>query len=280
MKYKIIALDIDGTLTNSEKIITDATKDKLIEFQRSGGKVILASGRPTMGIIPHAENLELKKYGGYILSFNGGCAIDCKSGEILFQQKLPLSVIPEIIDIIKGYSVGINTYEGENIIAGKCINEYTELEAKINGMNIKFVDDFTGYVNFDINKCLIQGDPAVILELEKILSERYSGRLGIFKSEAFFLEIVPNGIDKAMSIDRLLKMIGIQTKECIACGDGFNDISMIKYAGLGVAMSNAKQPVKDAADYITLSNDQDGIAHLLKKVIKHKSRMPVYKTIE
>ena len=279
MKYKIIALDIDGTLTNSKKIITDATKEKIMEFQRSGGKVILASGRPTMGIVPHAEKLELSKYGGYILSFNGGCMIDCKSGEILFQQKLPLNVIPEIMDIIKDYPVGINTYEGENIIAGKTINEYTELEARINGMNIKFVDDFVGYVSFDVNKCLLQGDPSVILELEKILSEKYKGRLSIFKSESFFLEIVPYGIDKAMSIDRLLKMTGIRTEECIACGDGFNDISMIKYAGLGVAMSNAKQPVKDAADYITLSNDQDGIAHLLKKVFRHKSIATSYRTI-
>ena len=74
-----------------------------------------------------------------------------------------------------------------------------------------------------------------------------------------------------MSIDRLLGMIGIKTEECIACGDGFNDISMIKYAGFGVAMSNAKPSVKDAADYITLSNDEDGIAHLLKKIKKHPS---------
>lgn len=263
MSYKIISLDIDGTLTNSQKVITDKTRQRLIEFQQNGGKVILASGRPTMGIVPHAQTLRLEEYGGYILAFNGGCVIDCKSGDILFQEKLPLSVIPEICDIIKDYPVGINTYKGKDIIVGNNINKYTELEAKINGMDIKYVDDFVSYVDFDINKCLLQGEPEYILELEKILSEKYKGKLGVFKSEAFFLEIVPNGIDKAQSIDRLLGMIGIRTEECIACGDGFNDISMIKYAGLGVAMSNAKPPVKEAADYITLSNDEDGIAHLL-----------------
>lgn len=268
MKYRIIALDLDGTLTNSEKIITEKTKKRLIDFQENGGKVILASGRPTMGIVPHAENLRLKEYGGYILAFNGGCVIDCKTDSIMFQQKLPLSVIPEICGIIKDYPVGINTYEGENILVGNNINSYTELEARINGMGIKFVDNFAEYVNFDINKCLLQGDPEIILKLEKILSEKYKDILGIFKSEAFFLEIVPKDVDKALAIDKLLKMIDIKTEECIACGDGFNDISMIRYAGLGVAMSNAKQPVKDAADYITLSNDEDGIAHLLKKVSK------------
>ena len=239
-----------------------------MDFQRSGGKIILASGRPTMGIVPHAESLCLKDFGGYILAFNGGCVIDCSTGKTMFSQNLPNSVIPEICDIIRDYPVGINTYEGKYILSGNQINSYTEIEARINGMEIKFVEDFPGYVNFDVNKCLLQGDPEVIAELEKLLAEKYKGRLGIFRSEAFFLEIVPDGVDKALSIDRLLKTTGIKTEECIACGDGFNDISMIKYAGLGVAMSNAKQPVKDAADYITLSNDEDGIAHLLKKIAK------------
>ena len=266
MKYRIIALDLDGTLTNSEKKITEKTRKRLMDFQKNGGKVILASGRPTMGIMPHAENLRLSEFGGYIMAYNGGCVIDCAAGKTMFSSNLPLSVVPEICDVIKDYPVGINTYEGSSILAGNEINKYTETEARINGMDIKFVDNFAEYVNFDINKCLLHGEPDVICELEKILSGKYKGKLGIFRSEAFFLEIVPNGIDKAKSIDKLLKMIDIKTEHCIACGDGFNDISMLKYAGLGVAMSNAKQPVKDAADYITLSNDEDGIAHLLKRL--------------
>lgn len=266
MKYRIIALDLDGTLTNSEKKITEKTRKRLMDFQKNGGKVILASGRPTMGIMPHAENLRLSEFGGYIMAYNGGCVIDCAAGKTMFSSNLPLSVVPEICDVIKDYPVGINTYEGSSILVGNEINKYTETEARINGMDIKFVDNFAEYVNFDINKCLLHGEPDVICELEKILSGKYKGKLGIFRSEAFFLEIVPNGIDKAKSIDKLLKMIDIKTEQCIACGDGFNDISMLKYAGLGVAMSNAKQPVKDAADYITLSNDEDGIAHLLKRL--------------
>lgn len=268
MSYKIIALDLDGTLTNSEKVITPKTHDALIRFQKNGGKVILASGRPTMGIYPHAKSLRLDEFGGYILAFNGGRVIDCKDDSTVFQTRLPLKYIPEICNIIKDYPVGINTYEDDKIVVGLNLNDYTRLESKINAMDIKYVDDFVGYVNFDINKCLLQGEPSEILKLEKILSEKYKGELGIFKSEAFFLEIVPNGIDKAASIDRLLKTIGIKTEECIACGDGFNDVSMIEYAGLGVAMSNATEPVKAVADFVTLSNDEDGIAYVLEKFTK------------
>ena len=269
MGYKVISLDIDGTLTNSQKKITGETQNRLFEFQENGGKIILASGRPAMGIKPYADILRLKEYGGYILAYNGGSVIDCKSGKILFESTLPSYVIPEIYEVIKNYPVGINTYENDCIIVGNMINKYTELEAKINGMKIQFEDNFTDYVNFPVNKCLLHGEPDVILELENILSEKYKNRLGVFKSEAFFLEIVPQNIDKAESIDKLLKLTGYKTEECIACGDGFNDISMIRYAGLGVAMSNSKEPVKAAADYITLSNDEDGIAHLLMKIKHH-----------
>lgn len=266
MKYKVMALDIDGTLTNSQKVITEKTKQALFDFQEQGGKIILASGRPTQGIIPHAKSLHLDEYGGYILAYNGGCAIDCKTHDILFQDTLEPEYIPEIYNVIKEYPVGINTYEGDKIVVGHDINKYTELESRINGMDIKYVEDFPEYVDFDVNKCLLQGEPENILELEGVLSEKYKNKLGIFKSEPFFLEIVPQGIDKAMSIDRLLKTIGFTTEECIACGDGFNDISMLKYAGLGVAMDNASDTVKEAADFITLSNDSDGIAHLLEQI--------------
>ena len=101
MKYKVITLDIDGTLTNSEKVITENTKKALLDFQEKGGKIILASGRPQHSMFPYAETLALKKYGGYILAYNGSCVIDCKTGNIMFRQTLDRGYIPEICGIIK-----------------------------------------------------------------------------------------------------------------------------------------------------------------------------------
>lgn len=266
MFFKLLALDIDGTLTNSDKVITPVTFDMLMRYQQSGGRIVLASGRPTQGIIPHAKTLRLDRYGGCILSYNGGCAVDCKTGEVIFRSKLPLEFIPEICELIKDYPVSIVTYEKDIIIVGQEINKYTELEARINGMEMKKVGSFADYVDFDVTKCLLQGEPEYILQLEKILSRKYSDKLGIFKSEPFFLEIVPKDVDKARSMDKLINLMGISKDECIACGDGFNDISMLKYAGLGIAMSNAAEPVKEAADYITLSNNEDGIAYVLSRL--------------
>ena len=92
-------------------------------------------------------------------------------------------------------------------------------------------------------------------------------RINVYRSEPFFLELVPKKIDKAASLDSLLTQLNLTSDSLIACGDGFNDLSMIKYAGLGVAMGNAQEPVKEAADFIAPTNDEDGIVSVLEKFI-------------
>ncbi len=266
MLFKLIALDIDGTLTNSRKTISARTKSKLIAFQKNGGKIVLASGRPTQGVMPYADALRLKELGGYIMPYNGGCITECSTGNILYRNFLPHSYIPQICSMIKDYPVGINTYKDGKILAGQQINKYTELEARINFMELEFDPNFAESITEDVPKCLLHGEPEVISELEVILSERFGNELGIFKSEPFFLEIVPKTVDKAQSLERLLKTLGFSTDECIAFGDGFNDITMIRYAGLGIAMNNASDTVKREADYVTGSNDEDGIANLLEEM--------------
>ncbi len=266
MLFRIIALDIDGTLTNSRKTISLRTKSKLITFQKNGGRIVLASGRPTMGVAPYAADLRLREFGGYIMPYNGGCIVDCRTGNSLYRNYLSASYIPQICSVIKDYPVGINTYSDGKILVGHKLNKYAELEARINRMPLEYITDFEGTVTEDVPKCLLSGEPEVISELEQVLSRRFQGELGIFRSEPFFLEIVPVSVDKAQSLERLLRAINISTDECIAFGDGFNDITMIRYAGLGVAMDNASDTVKSAADYVTASNDEDGIACLLSEM--------------
>ena len=97
------------------------------------------------------------------------------------------------------------------------------------------------------------------------MKARLGKPFSIYRSEPYFLEIMPKGIDKAQSLERLLETIGLGREQMIACGDGYNDLTMIRYAGLGVAMENAILPLKNVADYITLSNNDDGIAHVVEK---------------
>lgn len=267
MEYQMIVLDIDGTLTNSQKQISPKTKQALIEIQEQGFKVVLASGRPTAGVLPLAEELELNRFGNYILSFNGAKIIDCGTNKIIFEKTLPKEVIPIVYEEAVKNNTGLISYENDTIISGTKIDQYIELESRINKIDIKEVDNFPEYISFDVNKCLMTGCPEQMEQVEKLLKARFHQYLNIYRSEPFFLEIMPQNIDKANSLSKLLGSLNLTTDQMICCGDGFNDITMIEYAGLGIAMSNSTDIVKDASDYITLSNDEEGILHVINKFI-------------
>lgn len=264
MAYEILVLDIDGTLTNSQKQISDKTYRSIMAIQERGHKVVLASGRPTPGILPLAEKLKLSEYDGYILSFNGAKVMNCRNGEIIFQQVLNRDYIPLLHTTAVENKVGLLSYEGDCVITDSEIDQYIEIESRINGIPVKQVDDFVSYIQFDINKCLMTGEHDILKRIEPELKAKLKGELNIYRSEPYFIEIMPRNIDKAYSLGKLLDYLNLSKEQMISCGDGFNDISMIEYAGMGVAMANAQEVVKNKADYITLSNDEDGVAHVIE----------------
>lgn len=267
MEAKVLVLDIDGTLTNSKKEITPATKAGIQEVIRQGNQVILASGRPTPGMRHYEKELELETSGGYLLSFNGAKVIESRTGEIVFQRLLPLSMMPGLYQFAKEHHCGLITYLGDEVISAFEPDEYVSLEARINNMPIRVVENFKGFVDFDINKCLMTAPAKEAAEYEKLLAERYKEVASVYRSEPFFIEIMPKNVNKATSLDRMLQAIGNCRENAICCGDGFNDISMIEYAGVGVAMGNAQPAVKEAADYITGTNDEDGLVEVMEKFI-------------
>lgn len=267
MAYKVLALDIDGTLTNSEKKITERTKKAVDAAAERGVKIVIASGRPVQGIREFARELRLKENDGYILSFNGGRLISCKTGEIIHDMKLPLEYLPEIYALSKEYGVNLMSYEGDDLITETPDDEFLAIEARINGLGIKKVDNLVEHIDFPINKCLMLGEGNYLAEVEKKVHAALCDRMDVYRSEPYFLEILPKGVDKAKALEKLLNMLGSSREELMACGDGFNDLTMIRYAGLGVAMANARDEVKESADYVTCSNDEDGVAAAIERFI-------------
>lgn len=265
MKHKILVLDLDGTLTNAKKEITPHTRETLIRAQEQGLKIVLASGRPTYGIVPLAEELRLGDFEGYILSYNGGQIIDWKTKKLMYENVLDPKVYPYLYECARHNGFTILSYKNEYIISEDAGNPYVQHEAFLNKMNSVTVPSFLDVINFPVAKCLIVGDPEPLAVLEQKMRTALEGTMNVFRSEPFFLELVPNGIDKARSLAVLLEELGMTPEEMIAVGDGFNDLSMIKFAGLGVAMANAQEIVKQEADYITLSNEEDGVAAVVDK---------------
>ena len=262
--YRAIALDLDGTLTNHEKVVTPKTREALLKAAANGAVIILASGRPTYGIEPVAECLELNQRGGYILSYNGGNIVNAKTGEKLFSQFLPDEVIPELYAYAKEHGHALLGYAGNEIITEMPDDQYVKEESRINKMNIRKVDNLFESLEPHPTKLLMTGDPTLMLKAEEELVEKLGDKMDIFRSAPFFLELVPKGIDKAKSLTRLLAKINLTPADLIAFGDGYNDLSMLKLAGMGVAMENAAPEVRAEADYVTLSNEEDGVAAALE----------------
>jgi hypothetical protein len=267
MDYKMIVLDLDGTLTNSQKVITPRTKAALIEAQEKGITVVLASGRPTYGVLPLAEELELERYGGYVLSFNGGIIYNCQTRQIVFQKQIPQKSNWQIIRAARQEGAVILTYENDTIVTDNASSEYVALESRVNHMKVKQVEDMETYVNFVVPKFLMVGDPTFLAEVEVHVKDILGDNFSVYRSDPYFLEILPQGIDKAQCLGQLLHLLNMDVSEMIACGDGYNDLTMVQYAGLGVAMANAVPQVLAAANYVTASNDEDGVAQVVEKFL-------------
>lgn len=270
LPYSIIALDLDGTLTNSEKNITPRTFDALMKAQREGVRLVLASGRPTFGISALANQLQLADYGGYVLSYNGGRIIDWCEKTVIFSQVVDQKLVPILYDFAEKAQLPIVTYLPEAILASKNEGEYLAEEARINGIPIVVAQNFVEeamQIAGGSTKFLIPGEPELLIQLESEMKAALSEQMEVFRSAPFFLELPPKGIDKAQSLQRLLTHLGLERDSLMAFGDGFNDLSMIQFAGQGVAMANAVEEVKSIADFVTTSNEEDGIAHALEQLL-------------
>lgn len=266
MKYKVLAFDLDGTLTNSEKKITERTRKAIHTAQEAGSIIVLASGRPVYGIMPLAAELRLPEYGGYILAYNGACIVDCRKNEIIYDCKIPDEYVPQICRFALEHDYAILTYEGDCVITNKADNRYVRIEAEINHLPVIQIENIDTYIRFPVNKFLITEAPETIQKEIGNVRALFP-TLNAFTSAPFFMEIVPPDIDKSYTLKYLLNSLGYTSEQLAAFGDGENDVKMLKDAGMGVAMANASDTVKTAAKHVTLSNDEDGCGAAIEKML-------------
>ena len=272
MQYKVLALDLDGTLTNRDKIITPRTKAALQQAARRGVCIVLASGRPTVGIWPLARELELEKTGGCILSYNGGKVIDCRTGETLVSRAFPPELLEPVCTVGRYWNTVALTYDAGGIVTEHAASPYVQEEARINKIPVREVPNLPGEIRWPIHKLLLTGDPVDMPHVEELMQQEFAGRLSIYRSQPFFIETMPLHVEKAAALELLLRRKGLTAQNLMACGDGWNDLPMIRYAGLGVAMGNAQPPVKAAAAFVTADNDHDGVGLAVERYILQEER--------
>ena len=268
MDYKMIVLDVDGTLLNNDRIITARTRATLIKLQQMGLRIVLASGRPTCGVIHLAKELDMDKHDGYVLSYNGGQIINVQTGDVVYEKRVKPEMLPYLERKAKKNKFAVFTYFEDMIYSSDISNEYIIQEAELNSMRLIEADPFSESITFSPYKCMVvSDDEESLMLLENHWKRRLAGELDVFRSEKYFLEVVPPFIDKANTLSLLLERLNIESKSVIAIGDGVCDVTMIQLAGLGIAMGNAQMSVKACADYVTSTNEENGVAVALENII-------------
>ena len=277
MSIRVIVMDVDGTMSNHKKEITPKTKAALKKAQESGVKIILASGRPDSGLSDFAIELEMGRHHGLLVSFNGSRVIDCQTGEVLFNETMTVEQGKAVLEHMKGFNVRPMIDKGNYMYVNDvydCMIKNGEQEINIiqyesRGGKYKLceMDDLAAFVDYPLNKILTAGDSIYLKEHYREMMEPFKDTLNCMFTAPFYFEFTAQGIDKAKALEAVLNPMGYMQDEIIAFGDGQNDKTMIQYAGIGVAMDNAVEELKEVADEITLSNEDDGIAASLYKHI-------------
>ena len=207
-EIKVLALDLDGTLTNSQKEVTPRTRAALDAAIAKGVTIVLASGRPTAGVLPLAKELGLDKKGGCILSYNGGKIIDCRTGETLYQKQLDAQYVPELCAFAAAQNVTIITYNKEGVVTEHPDDKWALRECFTCKLPMTGVDDLAKYVDYPICKMLITLDPARRDEVWAAGKKQFDGRIDLYPSSPFFIEAVPLGVAKDGSLAALLELAG------------------------------------------------------------------------
>ena len=268
LKYKALALDLDGTLTDSNKNIPSKNKAAVQKAMGLGVKIILISGRPVMGIAGLAKELEFEKRGGIIAAFNGGKTIDCKTGNIIQQLFFPKEIIADACDIVRKHGAQPLSYTNTQIVAETDTDPYVLTECKCNYTDVKKVPFLPDFLDYPIPKILAVGEHEQLVEVREEFLAAYSHICDSFFAESYFLELAPKGVAKDKALSSICKYLNISQEEVMACGDGLNDIPMLEYAGLGIAMKNAYPETLEKADDISpYTNDECGVAWAIEKFI-------------
>lgn len=264
---KLIALDIDGTLLNSKNMITEKTKDALIRAQDKEHILVIASGRDPIGVMPYAKELDFENHNGLICTFNGGKVINCETNEVLIDHSLEMNLAKDILNFAKENDMTYLIYAKDSIITNSEKTYRIAEIAKEDHNTYEVIINLEDRIDFRPNKILFSIEPAEIDEKIEIFEKKYKNEVNAFKSTPFFYEIMPIGIEKGGSLVEMAKFLNIDIKDTIAFGDERNDLGMLEAAGVGVVMANAPDVVKEYGDYITKSNDEDGIAYYLDKFL-------------
>ncbi|GAA0733473.1 Cof-type HAD-IIB family hydrolase [Clostridium oceanicum] len=265
--YKMIALDMDGTLLNNSKTISKENIKAVNEAKKKGIHVVLATGRSLKGVENYLNDLNLIDDKNFLVSFNGGMVQNTTSTRIIFKNymKLKEDVCP-LYELSKKLDLDLIAFTSNKCLTPK-ITEYSKVDAKLNNTELEVFDFNANSDDPSIIKLMFVGDKEKIDAAVEKMPENFKKKYTIMRSAPIYLEFSNDKVNKGSGLKHLSEELGVKSEEIISIGDAGNDIHMVKYAGLGVAMGNAFPELKKIANYTTKTNEENGVAHVINKFI-------------
>lgn len=266
---KVIALDMDGTLLNSKKELLEETKQYFKEFHTKGTEtlLVLCTGRPETGIRPYLKDLGYLEENHYIISQNGANIYESQTGKRVMDAFVDSAAIQKWIELGKKHGISVmGAGVGYYYSFDEDPTEWMEFDVKIVSGKLKRITTEES-LSTDFYKLLLLGDEEQLNEFETFIPQEWRDEFYVVRSQKYLVEVLTKGVNKAFGLEKLAKELNIQPSEIAAIGDAANDIEMLEYAGLAIAMGNASEEVKAISDIVTDTNENNGVIKAIDQLI-------------
>ena len=267
---KLVAIDMDGTLLNSKKELLEETKQYFKDFHKKETEtlLVLCTGRPETGIRPYLKDLGYLEENHYIISQNGANIYESRTGKRVMDAFLDSAAIQKWIELGKKHGISVM---GAGVDYYYCFDqeptEWMEFDVKLVSGKLKRIPTEES-LNTDFYKILLMGDEEQLNEFETFIPQEWRDEFYVVRSQKYLVEVLTKGVNKAFGLEKLAQKLNIEPSEIAAIGDAANDIEMLEYAGLAIAMGNASEEVKSIADIVTDTNENNGVIKAIDKLIQ------------
>jgi len=262
--YKLLALDLDSTLIGRDLTVSARTKNAISQLMSRGVIITIATGRMFQSALPFAKELNIE---APLICYQGAMVANPATMEILWHLPVPLALAKQAIEVVREEGLHVNAYLDDKLYVDR-LNEEAELYSIISKVEARPVGNLLTFLNRDPTKLVIIGKSLEIDGITSKLINRFGSLLYVAKSYDRFCEVAHPDCGKGKALARIAADLGISQSEIVTIGDNPNDVDMLKWAGLGIAMANGTQEAKQAADWITGSIEEDGVAQAIEKFFK------------
>lgn len=264
---KLVTIDLDGTLFDKNKNISIENLNAINLAKQKGVYIVLATGRPISGVLPTLKKLNLCSDNDYVITYNGAKVFNVKTKEVIASSTISGKTVKELYAESKRLNVNFHAFRANEELITPKHNPYTDVESKINHIE-DHLFDFNKILDDDqFIKAMMVDSEENINRIIPMVNQEFKDNFSMVRSSKIFLEFLNKNTHKGHALCKLANFLNIDLKDTMAIGDAGNDIEMIKLSGIGVAMENAFADVKEIADYITTSNENDGVSNAIFKFI-------------